>query len=78
LEKAYFPVGGIAKSEVREIARKAGLPNAERKDSQGLCFIGKIPMREFLRERLQEKIGDIVDTSGKKVGEHRGAWFYTV
>ncbi len=78
LEKAYFPVGGIVKSEVREIARKAGLPNAERKDSQGLCFIGKIPMREFLRERLKEKVGDIVDTSGKKVGEHRGAWFYTV
>ncbi len=78
LEKAYFPVGGIAKSEVREIARKAGLPNAERKDSQGLCFIGKTPMREFLRERLEEKTGDIVDAAGKKVGEHRGAWFYTV
>lgn len=78
LEKAHFPVGGIPKSEVREIARKAGLPNAERKDSQGLCFIGKIPMREFLRERLPERTGDIVDTSGKKLGEHPGAWFYTV
>lgn len=55
IEKAYFPVGGIPKSEVRRIAREAGLPNAERKDSQGLCFIGKIPMREFLRERLPEK-----------------------
>lgn len=78
LEKAYFPVGGILKSEVREIARRAGLPNAERKDSQGLCFIGKVPMREFLRERLKEKTGDIVDVSGNKLGEHRGAWFYTV
>lgn len=55
IEKAYFPVGDIPKSEVRQIARKAGLPNAERKDSQGLCFIGKIPMREFLRERLPER-----------------------
>ena len=55
IEKAYFPVGAIPKSEVRQIARRAGLPNSERKDSQGLCFIGKIPMREFLRERLPER-----------------------
>lgn len=71
LEKAIFPIGHLQKTEVREIARNAGLPNAERKDSQGLCFIGKVPMREFLRERLPEKTGDIFDTSGKKVGEHR-------
>lgn len=78
LEKAHFPVGGIPKTEVRSIARSAGLPNAERKDSQGLCFIGKIPMREFLRRRLPERAGDIVDVRGNKLGEHQGAWFYTV
>lgn len=64
LEKAYFPVGDIPKTRVREIAREARLPNAERKDSQGLCFIGKIPMREFLRQRLPEKTGEIVDVRG--------------
>lgn len=78
LSKAVFPIGHLAKTEVRRIARTSGLPNAERKDSQGLCFIGKVPMREFLRSRIPERKGDIVDTSGKKVGEHPGAWFYTV
>ncbi len=55
LSKAVFPIGHLPKPEVRRIAREAGLPNADRKDSQGLCFIGKVPMREFLRERIPEK-----------------------
>lgn len=63
---------------MREIARKAGLPNAERKDSQGLCFIGKVSMKEFLEKRLEKKPGNIIDTSGKILGTHEGAFSYTI
>lgn len=65
-----FPIGHLPKSQVREIARLAGLPNAERKDSQGLCFIGKVSMKEFLEKRLPKQTGNILDTSGKIVGQH--------
>lgn len=78
LAHALFPIGHLLKSEVREIARKAGLPNAERKDSQGLCFIGKVGMQEFLSRRLPKNIGPIVDTYGKKLGEHEGVHLYTI
>ncbi|MDD5377039.1 MAG: tRNA 2-thiouridine(34) synthase MnmA [Candidatus Gracilibacteria bacterium] len=78
LAHALFPIGHLEKSEVREIARKAGLPNAERKDSQGLCFIGKVSMKEFLEKRLPKKPGDIIDTSGKILGTHEGAFSYTI
>jgi len=66
------------KSEVREIAKKAQLPNADRKDSQGLCFIGKVPMREFLARKIPKKTGNILDTSGNILGEHEGAFAYTI
>ena len=62
LEQALFPIGELQKSEVRDIARKAGLPNAERKDSQGLCFVGKVDFAQFLKAHIPSKIGDIVDT----------------
>ena len=78
LSHALFPIGHLLKSEVREIARKAGLPNADRKDSQGLCFIGKVGMQEFLSRRLPKNIGSIVDTSGKRLGEHEGVHLYTI
>jgi tRNA-specific 2-thiouridylase len=78
LSHALFPIGHLEKSEVREIARKAGLPNAERKDSQGLCFIGKVSMKEFLEKRLEKKPGNILDTSGKVLGTHEGAFSYTI
>lgn len=78
IEKALFPIGHLHKSEVRQIAKEAALPNAERKDSQGLCFIGKVPMSTFLSQRLKANEGDIVDTSGKKLGTHRGLWRYTI
>lgn len=78
LSHALFPIGHLHKSEVREIARKAGLPNAERKDSQGLCFIGKVGMKEFLEKRLLKKPGDIIDTMGKVLGTHEGAFSYTI
>lgn len=55
ISHAIFPIGHLMKSEVRAIAKKAGLPNAERKDSQGLCFIGKVSMKEFLEKKLEKK-----------------------
>ena len=78
LSHALFPIGHLHKTEVREIARKAGLPNAERKDSQGLCFIGKVSMKEFLEKRLEKKPGNIVDTHGKILGQHEWAFSYTI
>lgn len=78
LKKSLFPIGKFTKQEVREIARSAKLPTAEKRDSQGICFIGKIDAKEFLKTELKEKTGDIVDRAGNKLGEHEGAWFYTI
>ena len=78
LSKAIFPLWWLKKSEVRQIAKKAWLPNADRKDSQGICFIGKVPMREFLQQYIPEKKGPIVDMTGKKLGEHNGVRWYTI
>lgn len=78
LSKALFPVGNMTKAEVRALAKKIWLPNAERKDSQGLCFIGNVPMRKFLMKRLEKKPGNIVDMDGKILGQHEGAYFYTI
>ncbi len=79
LSKTLFPIGHLEKPEVRELAKKFGLPNAEKKDSQGICFIGDIDVREFLRTRLKKKKGEIIDIDSKKaVGEHEGAAFYTI
>ena len=73
-----FPVGGMKKSEVRAMAAEADLPTAEKKDSQGLCFVGKVDFPIFLKERLKPKRGNIVTTAGNIVGEHDGVWFYTI
>jgi tRNA-specific 2-thiouridylase len=78
LSKALFPIGHLLKSEVREIARKAWLPNAHRKDSQGLCFIGKVSMKEFLERRFPKKPGNILDTTWRIIGEHEWAYSYTI
>ncbi|MFA6256417.1 MAG: tRNA 2-thiouridine(34) synthase MnmA [Candidatus Absconditabacterales bacterium] len=78
LSKSLFPVGELTKPEVRKIAEKIGLPNAGRKDSQGLCFIGNIPIKEFLLKKLPKKEGNIIDTTGKIVGKHEGAYFFTI
>ncbi len=78
LEKAIFPIWHLMKSEVREIAKKVGLPNAERKDSQWLCFIGKVSMKEFLERRLPKKPGNILNIHGKIIGEHEWAFSYTI
>jgi len=78
LRHCLFPMGGYLKSEVREIARRAGLPTAEKKDSQGLCFVGKVDFGEFLRSLLPNVPGAIVSPTGKVVGGHDGAHFYTI
>ncbi len=78
LKKCIFPVGDYIKADLREMAKKAKLPTAERRDSQGICFIGRIDVKDFLKTRLPEKKGDIVTKEGRKIGEHEGSWFYTI
>lgn len=78
LSQAMFPIGHLPKSEVRDIARKAWLPNAERKDSQGLCFVGKVNFWDFLKAHIPAQKGEIRDTSGRVIGEHDGAFQYTI
>ena len=79
VSKLLFPIGGLMKHEVREIALNAGLPSARRKDSQGICFLGKINYNDFVRRFLGEKEGMIIELeTGKKLGTHRGYWFHTI
>lgn len=79
VSKLMFPIGGLMKQEVREIASRAGLPSARRKDSQGICFLGKINYNDFVRRFLGEREGAIIELeTGKKVGTHRGYWFHTI
>src|ERR1700722_19538157 len=78
LAHCLFPIGDYVKPEVRKIAKKAGLPTAEKKDSQGICFLGKISIADFLKQYIPEKRGALITTSGEKIGEHFGAEFYTI
>ena len=78
LSHSFFPIGNYLKTEVREIAKKFGLPNAAKKDSQGLCFVGKVDFAEFIREALPKNPGSVLDSSGRVLGEHDGAHFYTL
>jgi tRNA-specific 2-thiouridylase len=78
LKQCLFPVGKYTKPEVRAIARKAGLPTAEKKDSQGICFLGKVSLSDFLKQYIPEKRGALLTTSGETIGEHKGAAFYTI
>jgi tRNA-specific 2-thiouridylase len=79
LSKTLFPIGHLTKPEVRKIAKDAGLPNANKPDSQGICFIGEINVLKFLMSEIPENPGDIVDIeSNKIVGKHKGVYFYTI
>lgn len=79
VSKLMFPIGGMMKSEVRAIAERTGLASAKRKDSQGICFLGKINYNDFIRRYLGEKEGKIIELeTGKTVGTHKGYWFHTI
>ncbi len=78
LKHILFPVGCLPKSETRSIAERAKLPVATKKDSQGICFLGAVDMEEFLSHYIKHKIGDVLDTTGNKIGIHTGVWFVTL
>ncbi len=78
LEKSLFPLGGMEKPKVREIAEKAGLITHNKKDSTGICFIGERKFKEFLAQYLPHQPGDIVTTEGEKIGEHHGLMYHTL
>ena len=76
LDKTLFPIGKYTKPQVRKLARKFDLPNKE--ESMGICFIGEVPMRDFLKTRIPPKPGNIVDNQGNILGKHDGLPFYTI
>jgi tRNA-specific 2-thiouridylase len=79
VSKLLFPVGNLMKSEVRAIAQKQNMPSAHRRDSQGICFLGKVNYVDFLRKYIGEKEGNIVELeTGKILGKHKGYWFHTI
>jgi tRNA-uridine 2-sulfurtransferase len=78
LPHLLFPIGSMKKSDVKVLAKKIGLPNAAKKESMGLCFVGKIRLKEFLAQKLKPKPGVIINIDGKKIGEHQGLWEYTI
>lgn len=78
LSKTFFPIGSYKKSAVRAIAKKFDLPVADKKDSQGLCFVGKLDMKDFLAHFIEEKEGNVLNEQGEVIGIHRGAYFYTL
>jgi tRNA-uridine 2-sulfurtransferase len=78
LSKTLFPVGHLEKTEVRALAEKYNLPTATKKDSQGVCFLGMIDMKEFLSHYIERKVGAVLNTEGKIIGSHDGAVFVTL
>ena len=78
LSRTLFPLGVLKKAEVRETAKKAGLSTYNRPDSMGICFIGEVDIKDFLKKRISEKAGDVVLANGDIVGKHEGVWFYTI
>lgn len=79
LPHVLFPIGGMKKDAVKKLAKKIGLPNADKKESMGLCFVGKIRLKEFLDQKLKPKPGKIVVAgTGKVIGEHQGLAYYTI
>lgn len=78
IEKILFPVGHLQKSDVRKLAAKYNLPTETKKDSQGVCFLGPIDMKEFLAHYIPKKEGGVLNTSGETIGTHDGALFFTL
>ncbi|MBX4195513.1 tRNA 2-thiouridine(34) synthase MnmA [Candidatus Parcubacteria bacterium] len=78
LEHVLFPVGHLHKEEVRKLAKKFGLPTADKKDSQGICFLGDVDIEEFLSHFIHTEPGEVLDTNGEVIGKHNGALLYTI
>ena len=78
LSKALFPLGDLTKKRIRKMAKDAGLSTFDKPDSQGICFIGKVDIKEFLKQRIKPKKGKVFHVNGDEVGEHEGVWFYTI
>jgi len=78
LKYSLFPVGEFKKPELRKLAKKFNLPNHDKKDSQGVCFIGPLDMKNFLEKYIKNKKGKIIDQNGEAIGEHDGIYYYTI
>jgi tRNA-specific 2-thiouridylase len=78
LERILFPVGELKKAEVRQLAKKFNLPVADKKDSQGICFLGAVDLKEFLKHYIKEKKGKVLSTEGEVIGHHDGVVFHTL
>lgn len=78
LKKVLFPIGKYTKKQVREIAKKNNFPNYNKKSTVGICFIGKVNLKEFLQKKIKPKKGIILDPNGNKIGEHDGIFYYTI
>lgn len=78
LRHVLFPIGDFLKKKVRALAKKYKLPTATKKDSQGICFIGEVDMKEFLSHYIDEKKGDVINEKGEVIGFHKGVLFYTL
>jgi tRNA-specific 2-thiouridylase len=78
LQNTLLPIGEYEKPRVRQLAEKFGLATAKKKDSQGICFVGKVGIKEFLEQYVEAVPGAIIDQTGKAIGEHEGAIFYTI
>lgn len=78
LAKTVFPLGEYTKPQVRQLAKKFNLVTADKKESMGICFVGKVGIKDFLRQYVKEKPGPIIDQVGREVGQHEGAIFYTI
>jgi len=78
LKHTLFPIGELTKKEVREIAKKNKFPNHDKKGTVGICFIGKVNLKEFLQKKIKPKKGKILNPDGKQIGEHDGIYYYTI
>lgn len=78
LKHSIFPIGHLAKTKVRALAKKFDLPNALRKDSQGVCFVGPIDVYDFLKSKINPKKGEIINSEGNVIGSHDGIFYYTI
>lgn len=77
LSKTLFPIGGMHKSDVRALAKEYGIPVAGKKDSQGICFLGDVDMKDFLTRYIETREGDVLNVAGEVIGTHEGALLYT-